>query len=88
MRPAEPPAAPAKLTAQDMVAAIFAHYDTDQDGWLRHADVSRLEKETGDGGAIDPDSWAGLCEILGADKKEVRKELFTRVPCLVDYAPV
>jgi hypothetical protein len=72
---AEPPPAPPKLSAQDMVAAIFAHYDTDQDGWLQHTDVSRLETETGDGGAIDLESWAGLCEILGADKKVVRKSL-------------
>ena len=74
----EPPAQ-AKLNTKDMVAAIFAHYDADQDGWLQHADVSRLEKETGDGGAVDPDSWAGLCEILGADKKKVRKWLV--LPC-------
>ena len=72
-KPQPPP--PAKLHAQEMVAAIFAHYDTDKDGWLKHADVSRLEKETGDGGGIDPDSWAGLCEMLGADKNVVRLAL-------------
>ena len=80
----EPPPAPANPDAKDMVAAIFAHYDTDQDGWLQHADVSRLEKETGDGGAVDPDSWAGLCEILGADKKKVRNWLV--LPCALSWA--
>ena len=80
---AEAPPAPAKPNAQDMVAAVFAHYDTDQDGWLQHADVSRLEKETGEGGAIDPESWVGLCEILGADKKVVRTKAFAPTACSV-----
>ena len=58
-------AAPAACERQEKVELIFTRYDTDGDGVLRHADVARLEKEVADE-EIDDESWAALCELVGA----------------------
>ena len=69
------PPVSAKPSMDAMVAAIFNHYDSDGDGYLRQQDVSRLEHETGEGGTVDDAAWEALCEMLEADKNVVS------VPC-------
>ena len=65
------PPVSAKPSMDAMVAAIFNHYDSDGDGYLRQLDVSRLEHETGEGGTVDDAAWEALCEMLEADKNVV-----------------
>jgi hypothetical protein len=57
--------APPRDMFAEMVADIFAHYDVDGRGVLQHAELSRLEEETGDEGVpLDVASYEALCNVL------------------------
>ena len=80
------PPVSAKPTMDAMVAAIFNHYDSDGDGYLRQHCVSRLEHETGEGGTVDDAAWEALCEMLEADKNVVRAPA-PSISCALSHRP-
>jgi hypothetical protein len=63
------PSVETEATMDPRVDKIFAAYDHDFDGWIRHSDVSRLEFDTA-GEPVDSAAWQGLCELLDADPSQ------------------